>query len=63
MIEGSLTDAEGICCMQMTERVGEVVSESLFTSVQTCASSKCSLCSLYEHTACTCFTRYLATEP
>ena len=61
--EGSLINAEDIYCMQMTKRVGEVILESLFTSVWTCASLKCNLCSLYEHTACTCSTRYLATEP
>ena len=60
--EGSLTGAEGIHHTQMTERVEEVVSESSFTSVQTYAPPKCSLCSLYKHTACICSTRYLATE-
>ena len=33
MTEGSLTDAEGIHCMQITERVEEVILESSFTSV------------------------------
>ena len=62
MTEGSLISVEGICCMQIIERIKEVVLELLFTSVQIYASPKCSLYSLYEHTVYTCSTRYLATE-
>ena len=61
--EESLTDAEGIYFTQITEKIKKVISESSFTSVQTYAPPKCSLYSSYEHTAHTCSTKYLTTEP
>ena len=52
--EGVLTVQEGQNHTQLTQNPVVMTEEQIASQSRTCASPQYNLCSLYEHTACTC---------